>query len=90
VSRRTLVYIILAVITAHLGLFFLLAHTRALPQVPHAIPPPNFGFHEVVRENASTGERTVTREFNVSTKLSPTAAARPAPVTGRQPVTSDQ
>jgi hypothetical protein len=81
VSRRALFYLIGGVVAAHIGLFALFAHMRALPQAPHTIPPANFGFHEVVREDSTTGETTTSREFTVSTQLSPVPKATPNPAT---------
>ncbi len=67
-SRRTLIWIVLGVIVAHIGLFLLFGRMRALPTV-RQVPPPNFGYREEVYENTVTGERTIHREIRVSTKL---------------------
>ena len=73
-SRRALISIVLAVILVHGAVLLLFAHMRALPKPPHTIPPPNFGFHEEVSEDPATGEKTILREYRVSTKLAPRPA----------------
>ncbi len=70
-SRRAWVLVITVVLAIHAGIAVLLAHMRALPKAPHSVPPPNFGFHEEVHENQVTGDKTVYREYTVSTKLAP-------------------
>ena len=77
-SRRTILWIVLAVVAVHLGLFYLFGKMRALPKVKH-IPPPNFGYKEEVYENPKTGERTIYREIRVSTKLADPAKLPPPP-----------
>lgn len=87
-SRRTLFSIILAVIVAHAAVLLFLAHVRALPKAPHSIPPPNFGFHEEVSQDPATGEKTILREYRVSTKLAPRPATprRATPLEAAHPL----
>jgi hypothetical protein len=65
------------VILAHVVAFLVVARINPLPKV-HFIPPPNFGFKQTTYVDAASGERTIEREFRVSTKL-----AQPGTYEGR-------
>lgn len=67
-TRRTLFRIIVVVLIAHVGLFFLFGKIRPLPKVRN-VPPPNFGYKERTYIDPRTGEKEVHREIRVSTKL---------------------
>jgi hypothetical protein len=67
-SRRTIVIIISVVVLLHIGLFYVAAHTRALPKV-RVVPRPNFTTDEQVYRDSTTGEKLTYREISVSTKL---------------------
>lgn len=73
---RKILIIISVVLVVHAGIFFVITHVPALPKARY-IPPPNFGTHTETYEDPKTGEKTIYREFRVSTKLAP----RPTPVT---------
>ena len=68
-SKRTLWYIIMGAVLLHAGLFLYLGRFRALPKADYRPPQENFGYREVVRTDMKTGERTVTQEYTVSTRL---------------------
>ena len=79
-KRRTLLWIVFAVALVHVAAFLILGRMRALPKA-HYIPPPNFGYKEEVYEDPKTGDRTIYREFRVSTKLAETPKPKiPQPV----------
>jgi hypothetical protein len=63
-----IVWIVAGVIVLHVAAFFVFGRMRALPKARY-IPPPNFGYREEVYEDPKTGDRTIYREFRVSTKL---------------------
>ena len=67
-SRRTLFRIIVLVLIAHAGLFFLFGQMRPLPKARY-VPPPNFGYKERTYIDPKTGEKEIHREIRVSTKL---------------------
>ena len=72
-SRRALFYIVLGVIALHLAGFFVLRHVKPLPRYK-AGPTPikrNFKSYERVEVDAATGEKTIYRDIEVSTKLTP-------------------
>jgi len=71
---RKILIIVGVVLVVHAGIFFVITHVPALPKARY-IPPPNFGVRTEIYEDAKTGERTIYREFRVSTKLAP----RPSP-----------
>lgn len=84
-SRRTIFWIVALVALAHVGAFLLFGRMRALPKARY-IPPapkPNFGYREEVSIDPQTGERTITREISVSTRLADpklfTPKATPSP-----------
>jgi hypothetical protein len=79
VSRRQVLYLVVAVVILHAGAFLLLGRMRALPKA-RVIPPPNFGYQEEVFEDTKTGERTIYREIRVSTKLADPKKLPPTPV----------
>jgi hypothetical protein len=60
--------VVAAVVVTHVVLFAFAGRVRPLPHVPY-IAPPNFVARERAVENTKTGERTVYREFTVSTKM---------------------
>jgi hypothetical protein len=66
-TRRWLL-IVAAVVIAHAVFFAVAGNICPLPRVRY-IPPPNFITAERAVVNEATGERTVYREFTVSTKL---------------------
>lgn len=68
-KKRTIVYIVLGAIVFHAGLFYWFSQARALPKTKY-IPPPNFRVRTEYYDDPKTGERTIWREFRVSTKLS--------------------
>ena len=67
-SRRKLTWIVVGVILAHIAAFLAVARINPLPKMQF-IPPPNFGFKQTTYVDPVNGERTVEREFRVSTKL---------------------
>jgi len=67
-SRRKLAWIVVGVIVAHVAVFLAVARINPLPKTQF-IPPPNFGFKQTTYVDPVNGERTVEREFRVSTKL---------------------
>jgi hypothetical protein len=66
------------VIVAHVAAFLAVARINPLPKT-HFIPPPNFGFKQTTYVDPASGERTIEREFRVSTKL-----AKPGTYEGRR------
>lgn len=85
-SRRALIYIVLGVIALHVAGFFVLRNVRPLPKYK-AGPVPlkrNFKSYERVEVDQSTGEKTIYRDIEVSTKLTSRDSlpkpATPAPV----------
>jgi hypothetical protein len=74
VNFRKIGIIALVVVVVHAAIFFVITHVPALPKARY-IPPPNFGTRTEIYEDTKTGERTIYREFRVSTKLAP----RPTP-----------
>jgi hypothetical protein len=79
VSRRTIFWIVALVVLAHVGAFLLIGQMRALPKARYIPPPapPNFGYREEVETDPQTGERTITREIRVSTKLADPRLLKP-------------
>ena len=76
---KLLLCIGMGVFVAHLAVFMILARWR-LDRLPPAPPEPvqNFSVAEAVVVDPQTGEKTVHREFRVSTKLvEPEPAANP-------------
>jgi hypothetical protein len=67
-SRKKLAWIIAGVILAHVAAFLVIARINPLPKT-HLIPPPNFGFKQTTYVDPMNGERTIEREFRVSTNL---------------------
>ena len=70
-SRRALIYIVLGVIALHVAGFFVLRNVRPLPKYK-AGPVPlkrNFKSYERVEVDPSTGEKTIYRDIEVSTRL---------------------
>ena len=67
-SRRKLAWIVVGVIVAHVAAFLVVARINPFPKI-NFIPPPNFGFKQTTYADPASGERTVEREFRVSTKL---------------------
>ena len=67
-SRRSIYLTVGIVLLLHVGLFFVLAHLRALPK-SRAIPRPNFITLEQAYTDAETGKKFTYREFRVNTKL---------------------
>jgi flagellar basal body-associated protein FliL len=67
-NRRTIFIIVSAVVLLHVGLFYVAAHTRALPKT-RVVPRPNFISDEQVYSDSTTGEKLTYREISVSTKL---------------------
>jgi hypothetical protein len=70
-------WIVLGAIAFHLGLFIWLAPVHPVPKVKY-VPPPNFGYKEIVYENPRNGEKTTYREITVSTKLADPKKLPPA------------
>jgi hypothetical protein len=70
-SRRAKIGIVAAVAAAHALLFWLVADMHVLPKREYIPPPepPNFAAAEVTTVDPQTGEKTIRREFDVSTKL---------------------
>jgi hypothetical protein len=60
--------IIAAAVLLHVGLFYVAAHTSALPKT-RQVPRPNFTTEEQVYTDSTTGEKLTYREIKVSTKL---------------------
>lgn len=67
-NRRQIALVMSVVILAHLGLFYFISHTSALPKTPF-IPLPNFIAREASWVDEKTGETVTYREYQVSTKL---------------------
>jgi flagellar basal body-associated protein FliL len=67
-NRQTVIIIISVVVLLHVGLFYLAAHTSALPKT-RVVPRPNFTTDEQVYHDTTTGEKVTYREISVSTKL---------------------
>jgi len=70
-SRRRITWIVAGVILAHVAAFLIIARINPLPKT-RFIPPPNFGFKQTTYVDPASGEKTIEREFRVSTKLAPT------------------
>ena len=83
-SRRKIVWIVVCVIAAHVAAFLVVARINPLPKT-HFIPPPNFGFKQTTYVDPVNGERTIEREFRVSTKL-----AQPGTYEGRRKMESGE
>ena len=77
-SRRKIAWIVVCVIAAHVAAFLVIAGINPLPKT-HFIPPPNFSFKQTTYVDSLNGERTIEREFRVSTKL-----AQPGTYEGRR------
>jgi hypothetical protein len=75
VNRQTVIIIIAVVVLLHVGLFYVAAHTRALPKV-RAVPRPNFNLSEQTYRDSTTGEKLTYREISVSTKLADPATIK--------------
>ena len=79
---RLLLCIGMGVFVAHLAVFMIIARVR-LDRLPPPAPPPapNFSSSEAMLVDPDTGEKSVVREFRVSTKLAEpdAAASRPKP-----------
>lgn len=75
---KLLLCIGMGVFVAHLAVFMIIARVRLDRLPPPASPPvPNFSSSEAILLNPETGEKSVIREFRVSTKLvEPDAAAK--------------
>ena len=69
-SKRTIAWIVLGVIAAHLAAFSVVSRMRARPSARYE-PPPNFGYKTTTYIDPATGEKTIDREIRVSTKLAP-------------------
>ena len=69
-SRRTIAWIILGVVAAHIAAFAIVGRMRALPPAKY-VPPPNFGYKQTTYVDPATGEKTIEREIRVTTKLAP-------------------
>ena len=69
-SRRTIAWIVLGVVAAHLAAFAVVSRMRALPPAKY-VPPPNFGYKQTTYVDPATGEKTIEREIRVTTKLAP-------------------
>ena len=67
-KKRTIAWIILGVVMAHMGFFYFFGQLNALPKTKF-IPPPNFGYKEETFQDPKTGERTIWREIRVTTRL---------------------
>jgi len=67
-SRRTIAWIVAGVIGAHFAAFLIIARINPLPKTLFN-PPPNFGFKQTTYIDPVSGEKTIEREFRVSTKL---------------------
>ena len=83
-SRRKIAWIVVGVILAHVVAFLMVARINPLPKA-HFIPPPNFGFKQTTYVDPASGERTIEREFRVSTKL-----AQPGTYEGRSKMETSQ
>lgn len=83
-KRRTILWIVFAVVIVHVAAFLVLGRMRALPKA-RFIPPPNFGYKEEVYEDPKSGDRTIYREFRVSTKLAESPKPK-IPETARSPI----
>ncbi len=72
-SRRTIFYIVCGVIALHLVAFALLNSLDTRPKFKKITPPPkpNFRHYERVEMDASSGEKTIYRDIEVSTRLTP-------------------
>lgn len=74
---RVIALIAVAVLAAHALFFWLVADAPALPKTPY-VPPANFGSYTQEITDPQTGEKSVYREFTVSTKLPAHPAAADA------------
>lgn len=68
-SRRAIFWIIATVVLLHVGAFVWLGRMKPLPKSKYVPPANNFGMRQITQVNEKTGERIVTREFNVSTRI---------------------
>jgi hypothetical protein len=84
VSRRKIAWIVVGVIVAHFAAFLLIAHINPLSKTPF-IAPPNFGFKQTTYVDPVSGEKTIEREFRVSTKL-----AQPGTYEGQQKIEEEK
>lgn len=67
-NRSTLFIVAVAVLAFHGLAFWAFRNMKPLPQRGY-IPPPNFIAKEAEIVDPETGEKTIYREFTVSTKL---------------------
>lgn len=74
-KRRTIFLIGGGVLAAHVAFFWWIASAKVLPPTVY-IPPPNFMERSAEMTDAKTGEKTIYREFTVSTRLSEASAVR--------------
>jgi hypothetical protein len=73
VSRRAIIYIVCGVVAFHVLVFFVLGLVNPMPKfkkIPRP-PKPNFKHYERVEVDATTGEKMIYRDIEVSTKLTP-------------------
>lgn len=80
------VWIILAVVGAHLAFFWAVSDKHFLPRTRYVPPPPtpNFGARRTESVDPQTGERTTRTDFVVSTQLA-TPLPSPARRAGSPP-----
>ena len=75
-NLRLLSCIAMGVFVTHIGVAMLLMHLR--PEPHSARPPkPNFTTKSTVFVDPRTGEKTISREFTVSTKFAPGPSTPP-------------
>ena len=67
-KRKTLLLIALAVAAGHVAFFWYISDKKPLPERAY-IPPPNFVARHGAYVDPESGEKTIYREFTVSTKL---------------------
>ena len=79
-SRRSIAWIVLGVIAAHLAAFSIVSRWKARPPAKY-VAPGNFGYKTTTYVNVLTGEKTIEREIRVSTKLAPRGTYEAQPKT---------
>jgi len=77
-KRTPWVWIILGAVAFHVGLFWLLAGKRPVPEYPK-VARPNFAAYEEVKIDEATGETVIERQIVVSTKLEPSVRPEVSP-----------
>ncbi len=76
IPRKVWVLIILGTVGLHVAAYLVATQVRIKP--PRHVPRPNFNGYEEITLDPNSGERTIHREFVVSTKLLPRDQTAPS------------